>query len=142
MTLTKFDLVAIVIILILIGTSIYRHLKERSNEVIVPQTLGVKGLVERVKEELISVEKGRLQTAQSALFELKDFDLEIKFVVNEKTTQSGKIEYEVVTIGRETSVSTENVQTIKLHMTAIPPEEGEAAPSVIPIQKNEVKHDK
>jgi Trypsin-co-occurring domain 2 len=131
MELSRFDMVAGIIILILIAISVYNHWKIDNSEYGRPHGLGVKELIEEVKSELVKTEQSRIAANQTSLFELKDFDLEIKFVVSERRTESGKIEYKVVTVGGETVLNTEKVQTIRLHMTAVAPKSGQV-PAIPP----------
>ncbi len=144
MTLSKFDIAAGIIILILLAISVYNHRKDGSPDAGKAEGLGVKELIEEVKSELVKSEQSRMAANQASLFELKDFDLEIKFVVNERRTESGKIEYQVVTVGGETTFSSERVQTIKLHMTAVPPKAGQGRAVSAPADDAEdgtVTHD-
>lgn len=117
----KFDLIAAAIILLLIALMIYNHRKAISPHATQSEGLGVKDLIEKVKAELIETEQNQIKSNQAALFEIKDFDLEINFVVSTRHTGTGKLEYNVVTVGGETEVSSERIQKINLHMTAIPP---------------------
>lgn len=139
-TLTKFDIVSCCIILILISISVYRHINSKSELSSKLNTLGVKTLIEQVRSELLSIQKNQVDGVNRNLFQLKDFDLEIKFIVNEKQNVSGKAEFEVVTIGGDNTITNEKVQTIKLHMTTFPSLEGEVGPSeqkTEPVEKNQ-----
>lgn len=144
MTLSRFDLVAGTIILTLIAISVYNHWKASNAESGTRDSLGVKELIEEVKSELVKAEQSRMAANQVSLFELKDFDLEIRFVVNEQRTESGAIEYKVVTVGGETTISSEKIQTIKLHMAAIPPKTSQVPAIPPPANDNKdgiVTHD-
>ena len=129
MTLTKFDITALVIIMILVSVSAYLHFRSAPVNDVISDSLGVKDLVQRVKSELVQLEEERLKSNQPALFELSEFKLEIKFVVSEKTTTSGKVEYEVVTVGGDQTFSAEKVQTITINMKASTPVNENAGPS-------------
>jgi hypothetical protein len=129
MTLTKYDIISGIAIIILLTICVYRHRRDLSFYSKPNTHLGLQELIEQVKSELIDAEKERINKNQQSLFILKDFDLEIKFTVNEKHEKSGKIEYEVVTIGGNESVSLEKVQTIKLHMIADTPSKYNVGPS-------------
>lgn len=124
-TQTKFEIASYVIIILLLFINIYLHIKPKPQSIAPSNSLGVKTLIEQVRSELLAIQKNQVDGVNRDMFQLKDFDLEIKFVVNEKQTVSGKAEFEVVTIGGDNTVTNEKVQTIKLHMTTFPPEEGE-----------------
>jgi hypothetical protein len=117
----KLDLVLGAVIVLLVAIIIYNHRRIVIHESNKEEGLGVKDLIENVKKELVETEKNRLAANEPALFEIKDFDLEINFVVSTRRTLTGQLEYKVVTVGDETQVSSERVQKITLHMTAIPP---------------------
>lgn len=129
MSLTKFDLITICVIIILLTICIYQHYQNRPLKKTETSVLGIKNLIEEVRSELISVQKTQEGETNKNIFQLNYFDLEIKFVVNETKTASGKVAFEVVTIGGENTISNERVQTIKLHMTTIQPESGEIGPA-------------
>ena len=127
-TITKFDLLAAVIIISLIVIIMYQHLFKEKIITKKSANLGVKELIEQVRNELLSIEKNKIDGVNVNIFQLKDFDLEVKFVVNEKESISGQVEFEMVTVGGESTITNEKVQTIKLHMTTIPPQQGEVGP--------------
>jgi hypothetical protein len=83
--------------------------------------LGIKDLIRKVKMELYESDMERKENLEEPLFELKDFDLEIAFIVKTQTRRKGKVGYNLITLDSEMQTGTENVQKIKLHMTAIPP---------------------
>ena len=129
MSLSRLDFVFIVVILLLLLLLVYKHLVVTKDPGENDKSLGLNELIKKVRSELILMENDRIKENQGGMFELKDFDLEIKFTVNEKRTLSGKIEYQVITIGSEKEISTEKVQTIKLHMKALGASNGEVSPS-------------
>lgn len=83
--------------------------------------LGIRELIRTVKLELQETEQQGRANKEAALFELKDFDLEISFIVHSHSKGTAGVEYHFVAVGAETQVGLEKVQKIKLHMTAIPP---------------------
>ncbi|KPK91870.1 MAG: hypothetical protein AMJ94_06240 [Deltaproteobacteria bacterium SM23_61] len=110
-----------IILLLLIAMVLNHRLKADSGKTDrASGGLGVKELIQKVKSELIATEIERRSSNEAALFEIKDFDLEIKFTVNTSRTVSGKIDYKVVVVGGDKKLSSEEVQTIKLHMVTLP----------------------
>jgi hypothetical protein len=85
-----------------------------------PAHLGIDALVTKVRSELESLEITRQSSSTQPLFEMKDFDLEISFVVKQSATAKGGLETEVVTVGGETEHSKEASQKVTLHMGVIP----------------------
>jgi NTP-dependent ternary system trypsin peptidase co-occuring protein len=84
--------------------------------------LGIEDLVNRLRGELEQMEVDRVAAGKSALFEVKNFDLELAFVIKESEKQSGKIEYEVVTAEMEREVGREQTHKIILHLDLVPPQ--------------------
>lgn len=106
------------------NTKNYNVRKERGKLNIYIQTyegLGIKDLVRRVKQELYEAEEEMRKNQEIPLFELKDFDLEISFMVQAQSTQKGKIEYHFVAVDNEIQTGSERIQKIKLHMIAAQP---------------------
>jgi Trypsin-co-occurring domain 2 len=133
----KFDLIIAAIIFLLVALMLFNRWKLATDESGADQGLGVKELIENVKAELIEAEQNRIKSNKAALFETKDFDLEINFVVNTRRKGTGKLEIQVVTIGGETEISSEKIQKIKLHMTAIPPSAGRQPAAGSPLSQQE-----
>jgi hypothetical protein len=82
--------------------------------------LGIEQLITGVKEELIKTEEARRLKADAPLFELKDFDLEISFVVRASSSHKGRASYQVLTVDSDVQTGSERVQRLRLHMTAVP----------------------
>lgn len=91
--------------------------------------LGIEKLIKDVKTDLRNATAGD----DSALFEVKEFDLEISFVVRTDLSQSGAVNYQLVTADTESSIARENVQKLTLRMSAIPPKAGSAPASSSPL---------
>jgi hypothetical protein len=110
------------IILLLLIAMILNHRWKANSDLLERQSegLGVKELIERVKSELIASEMERRAANAAALFEIKDFDIEVKFMVSTVKTVSGKLDYKVVVVGGDSQLSSERVQTIKLHLVTVP----------------------
>jgi hypothetical protein len=128
----KLDIIIAVGIIFLLLVMLYNHRRVASASAKDSAELGVQDLIEKVKSELIKTEQSRVDAGQAPLFELKDFELEISFVVKTSDKESGKAEFEVVTVGGETEFSSEKIQKIKLHMTAVQPQLRQAASSTAP----------
>ena len=130
----KLDIIIAVGIIFLLVVMLYNHRRAASTSAKDSAELGVQDLIEKVKSELIKTEQKRIDAEQAPLFELKDFELEVSFVVKTSNKESGKAEFEVVTVGGETEFSSEKIQKIKLHMTAVQPQLRQAASSMAPPQ--------
>ncbi|MGH9494374.1 MAG: trypco2 family protein, partial [Candidatus Sulfotelmatobacter sp.] len=90
--------------------------------------LGIDTLAEKVRSEMENIETWRQSNGKAALFELKDFELEISFVVKRSNKVKGDLEAEVVTVGGESEHSKEATQKVVLHMGVIPAESVKIAP--------------
>ena len=101
-----------------------------------PSGLGIKELIQNVKLELQETERQAREQNQSALFLLKDFDLEVKFVLQARSKGTAGVDYELVAIGSEMELGTERIHTIRLHMEAIQRAEGftTASQTVMPAR--------
>jgi hypothetical protein len=103
-------------------------------------SLQVKDLILRVREELAAAEQDRVDKNLLPTFELKDFDMEINYVVR----NSGGTKVEVLGVGTNVDVGTERVQKLRLHWTpappvqrSVPPSETKKAPTIeIPARSN------
>jgi hypothetical protein len=82
--------------------------------------LGVEDLVNRLRGELEQMEEDRLSSGKPALFQVRNFDLELDFVIKSSQKQHGKIEYEVVTAEMEREFGNERTHKLTLHMELIP----------------------
>ncbi len=91
--------------------------------------LGIDTLAEKVRSELENLETWRQSNGKAALFELKDFDLEVSFVVKKSRKVKGDLEAEVITVGGEAEHSKEATQKVVLHMGVIPAESVKIAPA-------------
>jgi hypothetical protein len=83
-------------------------------------SLGIDALAEKVRSELENLESWRQSNGKAALFELKDFDLEVSFVVKQSNKAKGELTAEVITVGGEAEHSKEATQKVVLHMGVIP----------------------
>jgi hypothetical protein len=128
-TSPKLDLILASGIIVLLVLLIYSYRKQNLAEKDTSARLGVKELIEKVKSELVATEKKRIESNEAPLFLLKDFELEINFVVKEGTTQKGDVDFKVVTVGGTSDYTTEQTQKIKLVMTAVPPQPEKALPT-------------
>lgn len=97
--------------------------------------LGIKDLILKVKKELAETERDR-PINEAALFKLRDFELEVNFIVKTRHAASGKVDYEVVAVGADTEIGTERIQRIKLRMDAHIQEPGSQPPLPWPPASN------
>jgi len=93
------------------------------------EELGIQQLITSVKDELTKADRERQNKGELALFEVKDFDLEINFTVKKSKSLDGKLEYKVVTADSKVDVAQEKIQKITLHMATIQPAPVEIPPS-------------
>jgi hypothetical protein len=125
--MNKMELYLLALALI-VALSLVAIIIRRNDQKAKQSSLSIAELIRRVKLDLDSAEKIRINNGESPLFRLKSFDLELKFVVSQTQKGGGKFDYEVVTLEGEQENKSENVQTITLHMEALAPEEKEIAP--------------
>jgi hypothetical protein len=88
------------------------------------QPLQVQELIEAVRTELAAAEASRRQRGDLPLFRLKDFEMEISYLVR----NSGGAKAEVVGVGTNLDALSERVQKLRLRWEAIP-ERDERIPS-------------
>jgi len=88
---------------------------------LVKTDFNIKDIITQVRSELLEAELERRKQGISDLFTIKDFDIEIQFVVNANTSQKAGSSLELLVIDSESGYSKERVQKIKLHMVAEPP---------------------
>jgi len=91
--------------------------------------LGISDLIARVRQELAESEKRRINEEKAALFNVKSFDLEIGFVVRAQRTEKGGVEYRFVAVEGESTLSSERIQRVMLHMQAVEPRKGSVSES-------------
>lgn len=82
--------------------------------------LEIGSLIRKVKRELMQADTQRINNNERALFQLKDFQMEISFMVKTVTTAGAKIDYKFVTVDAGTETGNEKVQKLTLHWDAIP----------------------
>ncbi len=80
--------------------------------------LGLQTLVNQLRSELENMELAR--TTSGDFFKLKDFDLELEFVVKRSSKETGKLEYQVVTAEMERELGSERTNKVTLHMEMAP----------------------
>jgi Trypsin-co-occurring domain 2 len=77
--------------------------------------LGVREMIRSVKQELQDADKEMRDNREVALFELKEFDLEISFVARASSTAKSGFDYQVLTVDTEKQAGSEKVQKLHLH---------------------------
>lgn len=92
------------------------------------QTLGVERLVRQIQIEIAKSEEDRKAEGIAPMFELRSFELEISFVVKNTSTQTGKANFEIVTVDNQFQAGSEQTHRLKLVMDVLPLE-GEAEQS-------------
>ena len=70
----------------------------------------LKDLIRRVKRELGDAELERVNNHEAALFELKQFDLEVSFISRARAAGKGTVDYELIAVNNEVEVGSEHVQ--------------------------------
>jgi hypothetical protein len=91
------------------------------------EPLDLDKLIRRVKQELAATEQEMVTNHEAPLFELKQFDLELSFVLRARSLANGKVEYVPVVVSSELEVGSERIQKITLHMNAISPVSGSSS---------------
>jgi hypothetical protein len=97
--------------------------------------LGIDELLQSVKKELAKSDQNRQGAGEAALFEVKNFDLEINFTVKKTKSIGGQLEYKVITADSKAEVAQEKVQKIVLHMSTLPPEPVEVLSDDLELRK-------
>lgn len=80
-------------------------------------TLGIKELINQVKVELIAAEREMRERKEASLFDLKELEMEIHFVVR----SGAEAKVEVVGIGGGFEATDEKTQKLRLTWVATPP---------------------
>ena len=80
------------------------------------------------------MEVHRQEKNKDSLFYLKDFDLELSFVVKQSAKNKAELKYEVVTLGTESEKAREKTLKITLHMQMLPATPIRVEPSTKPIE--------
>lgn len=91
------------------------------------QSLEVKDLIRKVKEELYAAEVEMHERKELPLFELKEFEMEVNFVVR----TAGEVRAEVVGVGSNVELGTEKIQKLKLRWAPVPPQRHNVAPGTV-----------
>lgn len=98
------------------------------------ESLGIKDVITKVQDELRESEKERTGSNKSSLFQVKDFELEIKFVINTKTSDNQQANLELITLDTKAEYSQEKVHQIKLRMVVPEPKPIVLVPSAsVPV---------
>jgi hypothetical protein len=113
------DIVLASVILLLAFLLFHRYWRSEPESSLSDGTLGVADLIEKVKSDLETVDRQRIERDEAPLFNVDSFDLEINFVVKEGQSTSAQGEYKVLTVGGTSEVSSEKVQKIVLHLKAV-----------------------
>jgi len=95
--------------------------------------LGLQTLVGQLRSELERMEEDRQSHERGALFEVKNFDLELSFVIKKSEKNKAEFETELATIGTERELGRENTDKITLHMELVPPESVVIHPAAVPV---------
>lgn len=85
------------------------------------ERLGIREVITKVQEELRESEKERIRSDKDSLFQVKDFELEIKFVVSTKTSDNQQASLELITLDTKAEYSQEKVHHIRLRMVVPEP---------------------
>ncbi len=117
---------AVAVFVVLVVANFFERLVETRPRV------EVKDLIREVKAELVAADQEMLKNGEAALFQLKEFEMEIQFVVR----RSGDLRAEVVGVGGGAGASSESIQKLKLHWDVVPPTPGSVPPSENPVEKN------
>ena len=126
------ELLALAAVALAVG--LWMHWKAAPPALSSPNTgLGLQDFVENLKTELEQMESKRRVDGRAAMFRVRDFDLELSFVLKASEKSSGKIEARIVTAEMERELGREQTHKITLHMGMVPPEIVQIAPSSQPL---------
>jgi len=82
--------------------------------------LEIGSLIRMVKTELMKADSQRINQNESALFVLKDFQMEISFTVTSTNRGGAKMDYKFVTVEGGSETESGKIQKLTLHWDAIP----------------------
>jgi hypothetical protein len=125
----KVNTCLIVIILVLTGVIAFFCHKSDTDKEKPGQPLGIGALIDSVKKDLVKSQQGQAREGLAAMFVVDSFDLEVKFTINKTTSKDGRLQLNFGSVGSGESSSNELVQTIKLHMSALPSVESSSSPA-------------
>ena len=91
------------------------------------QSLEIKNLIRKVKQELGEAEAEAIRNNELPLFKLEEFEMEINYVIR----ASGGLKAEVVSVGGSSEVGTEKVQKLRLRWSAVAPEQRIIKPGAV-----------
>lgn len=117
--LTPMNLYAGVSTLAVIFLVAHPWLRRTSNDSALVEGPRIRDLVRQVKQELSEADSIAQARHELALFELKEFDLDISFVVQSKQTAGGKAGYELLAVESNSEIATARTQRIHLHWTTV-----------------------
>ena len=118
---SKTEIALVIIIIALIFLLLHIHKKSAVASTETPSEIGIQRLIERVKTELVETSKNSIENNEAPLLILKEFQLEINFVVKETVSQDGHLDFEVVTVGNKSDYGIEKTQKITIKMESIAP---------------------
>lgn len=95
--------------------------------------IGLSKLVTELRSELENMEQERASKQQSALFRIKNVDLELNFVVKVDQTNKNELKFEAVTVGLDQSASLERSDKITLHLEIDSPEWMDVVPAHLSV---------
>jgi len=83
--------------------------------------LEISTMIRSVKHELYKADSIRIANKEEALFELKDFQMEISFTVRKVNKAGVNVGYKFVTVEGGSETGNEKVQKLILHWNAVKP---------------------
>lgn len=116
-----FVLAIIVVVLVPYAFRYFNPLKVDTAGYTNSDKLEIQELITKVEHELAQTEEARIKRGDAPVFYLRDFDLEVSFVVRASSGQSGSARFEVLTVDNNIQTGLERVQKLTLHMTTTPP---------------------
>ncbi len=97
------------------------------------QELQIEQVVREVKRQLEAAGKDRLVNNEATLFKLKDFEMEISFLVRHSERSGTEGKFEPIAVDNDLQLDSERTQRLKLHWDAATDVVKRVPPSKIPV---------
>lgn len=87
--------------------------------------LFIMDLIRQIQSELIESQRQREQEGLSALFEVESLTVEAQFIATDSSKEKGGFDLKILTLGGESTYSSEQVHKITLTLKTTPHGEGD-----------------
>ncbi len=112
------DLTLLVMFLI-IGYLSFKHFYPDEIKILESESIEIKSLVTEVKRQLTELDKERQSNNELALFQLKEFELELTFVVRKTSSVTAEGSFELIALDASSGQEIQNMQKLNIKWNAI-----------------------